>query len=131
MRFFVVLSFRGLFMLVFVLGLILLMILSPRAKADVLRGRAWYAAHPAIMRQVLAECRDDPGHIGMSPDCQNARAGEVLEASNMASRVLSPTSAQYWRVHPEWVKPQLQVCSHMRGDEPSYSWCIAARSVGR
>ena len=112
--------------------LVVLVAITPHhARSEERRTVSWYVHHPAAMRQVLGECRDDPGHIGMSPDCQNARGGEVQEALNMTPHFLSPDTPAYWRAHPDFVKRQLLVCSFMHGDEPSFPWCTAVRSVAR
>lgn len=128
---FVHISFRTVFYIIFVLGLVVLMVLSPWAKADERHTRSWYVSHPEIMRQVLATCRDDPGGIGMSRDCQNARAGEIYQTSLLAQRqagipvLRAPTDPQFWLDHPAWLREEIRQCDHKIVD----AFCPAARSA--
>lgn len=39
----------------------------------------YYRSHPALRREVLARCANDPGDEGRTPDCANARAAARLE----------------------------------------------------
>lgn len=38
-----------------------------------------YRADASLRREVFAECLNDPGGIGQTPDCVNAREAERLE----------------------------------------------------
>lgn len=85
-------SFRSLGFVLFILGLVALLFLSPRQghgeTAESLRTASWYAAHPATMRHMRAACIDDPGHGARTPDCINSRAGEWIEAVARARRAV-------------------------------------------
>ncbi len=40
---------------------------------------AYYRAHPAALKAMLSRCTNDPGGIGPTPECVNARAAELDE----------------------------------------------------
>ena len=35
---------------------------------------AYYRAHPVALKETLSRCTNDPGGLGRTPDCMNARA---------------------------------------------------------
>ena len=39
-----------------------------------------YRADAALRREVFGRCRNDPGGLGQTPDCVNAREAERLES---------------------------------------------------
>lgn len=39
-----------------------------------------FRADAALRREVFARCRNDPGGLGQTPDCVNAREAERLES---------------------------------------------------
>lgn len=39
----------------------------------------YYRSHPALRREVLERCTNDPGDEGRTPDCINARTAESME----------------------------------------------------
>lgn len=45
---------------------------SPAATHD----RTYYATHSDARAEVLAECRNDPGRLGGTPNCRNALAAQ-------------------------------------------------------
>jgi hypothetical protein len=39
-----------------------------------------YRANATLRREIFAKCRNDPGTLGQSADCINAREAELLES---------------------------------------------------
>lgn len=78
----------------------------------------WYATHPAERERTRRACLNDPGHLERTPDCINAKRGE-LEATAQANRpaggsgFLGPMSPEYWAAHPDERALKLSYCRPM------------------
>lgn len=87
----------------------------------------WFADNPQERARVELRCIDDPGHLGTTPDCINARqaASELsyryLQRSN-APRY-TPSDPRYWSARPVVRASHLGVCRV----SPAIGNCEAAR----
>jgi hypothetical protein len=94
---------------------------SPTAD-NTYRTATWYADHPAILNQVTAICRDDPGHATHNADCKNAEQGRTIVATRdaishrNATDLTPPSNPRYWQIHPSEVAFQRAVCSRLPAD---------------
>lgn len=93
----------------------------------------WYATHPAERAQVRRICLNDPGHLAMSPDCINAKRGD-LEAATNSSRLGSggidmsdPDTPQYWTRRPGNRAVKLAYCNRMTADAAIRAKCGPAQ----
>ena len=90
----------------------------------------WYAAHPAERERTRRACLNDPGHLEQTPDCINAKRGE-LEAATQANRnrpsagggFLGPMSPEYWASHPDERALQLAYCRRMTPEHQAEARC--------
>ena len=48
---------------------------------------AYYRSHPAVLQQVLSRCSNDPGSLGRTPDCINARLAARIEGIGSLGRL--------------------------------------------
>ena len=93
----------------------------------------WYATHPVEREQVRRICLNDPGHLARSPDCINAKRGD-LEAATRASRLGSrgidmsdPDTPEYWTRRPGDRTVKLAYCNRMTPEEAARATCGPAR----
>lgn len=103
---------------------------------DQARTVQWYAAHPAERERTRRACLNDPGHLEQTPDCINAKRGE-LEAMAQAtrpagtSRFLGPMSPEYWAAHPDERALKLSYCRPMPPQAQQAAGCGPAfQSLG-
>src|SRR3954452_1548277 len=97
-------------------GLVALCVVRPTFaqgwQPDQPRTVQWYATHPAERERTRRACLNDPGHLERTPDCVNAKRGE-LEASVHLLRLRDnrrrPTT---WRSH----RPRRRAALSQRGD---------------
>lgn len=91
----------------------------------------WYATHPAERERTRRACLNDPGHLEQTPDCINARRGE-LEAAAAANRqgrmtgggnVFGPLSPEYWAAHPAERELKLAYCRPMPPQAQAAAGC--------
>lgn len=93
----------------------------------------WYAAHPAERAQVRRICLNDPGHLAMSPDCINAKRGD-LEAATRSSPLGSggidmtdPDTPEYWTRRPGNRSVKLSYCSNLTSEQFARAHCGPAQ----
>ena len=93
----------------------------------------WYATHPAERAQVRRICLNDPGHLARSPDCINAKRGD-LEATTRSSRVggagidmSHPDTPQYWTRRPADRAHKLAYCQRMTPEHQAAAKCDVPR----
>jgi hypothetical protein len=55
-----------------VLALTVGMVLAGCQPSAAVHDKSYYAAHPDVRALVLANCRNDPGGLGETPNCVNA-----------------------------------------------------------
>ena len=48
---------------------------------------AFYRGHPTVLKSMLARCTNDPGGLGRTPDCINARAAARIERIGSLERL--------------------------------------------
>jgi hypothetical protein len=79
------------------LGAVALLALAACAPAAPARDKAFYASNVDARAQTLTACQADPGGLGRTADCGNARAAEAdahaarsYDAQRPASRVAQP-----------------------------------------
>lgn len=91
----------------------------------------WYATHAAERDRTRRACLNDPGHLERTPDCINAKRGE-LEASvraqqgNSASNgFLGSMTPEYWAAHPNERDLQLAYCRRMTPQHQAEAGCGA------
>ena len=90
----------------------------------------WYATHPSERERTRRACLNDPGHLEQTPDCINAKRGE-LEATAQANRsrtsggggFLGPMSPEYWAAHPDERALQLAYCRRMTPEHQAEAGC--------
>lgn len=88
----------------------------------------WYASHPSERAQVRRICVDDPGHLMQSPDCINAKRGD-LNAAIRSNRLdmSSPDGPEYWTRRPLDRANKLAMCSHMTPEHQANDHCDVPR----
>lgn len=93
----------------------------------------WYATHPRERAQVRRICLNDPGHLATSPDCINAKRGD-LEAATNSSRLGSggidmsdPDTPQYWTRRPGNRAVKLAYCNRMTPEAATRANCGPAQ----
>lgn len=89
---------------------------------------AWYASHPSERTQVRRICLNDPGHLMQSPDCINAKRGD-LEATVRNSRLdmSDPATPEYWARRPYDRANKIALCSHMPPAHAAADHCDVPR----
>jgi hypothetical protein len=49
---------------------------EPISTHDNVRTVEWYKSHTSERKTVLAECKDNPGELSLTPNCVNAKAAD-------------------------------------------------------
>lgn len=89
---------------------------------------SWFADHPQERARVELKCIDDPGHLGRTPDCINARQAAAELSYRYSQRVAGarykPNDPKFWSQRPLARADRLNIChaSEAVGD------CAAARA---
>ena len=115
-----------------------LMSIATPAKAQLLppenqRTVEWYRTHPTERAQVRRLCLNDPGRLAMSPDCINAKRGDLAAAVRSprqgltGSDMSSPESPQYWTSRPSDRATTLAYCGRLTGEAAVRFYCGPAR----
>ena len=96
----------------------------------------WYASHPSERAQVRRICLNDPGHLAMSPDCINAKRGDLSAAagkvggssrSNSDVDVSDPETPEYWTRRPGDRAFKLAYCARMTPEAAARATCGPAQ----
>ena len=69
-----------------------LLVLSACAKPQPVQEKAYYATHSVERTAEIAECRNDPGGIGKTPNCVNASAAAAAVESSRFWAIKKPKS---------------------------------------
>ena len=98
--------------------------------AEAQRTVEWYATHPAERERVRRTCLNDPGHLERTPDCINAKQGDLEAATSGASKspraaggFLAPLPPSYWASHPNERSLKLAYCKRMPPAEQTAAGC--------
>ena len=93
----------------------------------------WYASHPSERTQVRKICLNDPGHLAATPDCINAKRGDLVAANRGSSRsgsqgssdvdVSDPETPEYWTRRPGDRALKLAYCSRMTPEAAARATC--------
>jgi len=92
----------------------------------------WYASHPSERSQVRRICLNDPGHLAQSPDCINAKRGDLAAAGIPTRRgsqgidMSDPDTPEYWTKRPADRKLKLTYCSRLTAEEAARATCRPA-----
>lgn len=94
----------------------------------------WYATHPAERERTRRACLNDPGRLEHTPDCVNAKRGELEAAaasqqtgrSGTGGNILAPLPPEYWAARPSERALQLAYCRRMT---PEHQEAAGCRSV--
>lgn len=57
------------------------------AAAEPTRTVSWYRAHPTERAALLAKCRNNPGDLAATPNCQNAEKADAIEETARTGRL--------------------------------------------
>ena len=97
----------------------------------------WYASHPSERAQVRRICLNDPGHLAMSPDCINAKRGDLSAAAGNGGRsssrsnsdvdVSDPETPEYWTRRPGDRALKLAYCARMTPEAAARATCGPAQ----
>ena len=92
----------------------------------------WYASHPSERTQVRRICLNDPGHLAQSPDCINARRGDLSATLNSGRSspgmdTGNPNSPGYWTKRPNDRATTLSYCGNMTPESAAKFYCGAAK----
>ena len=93
----------------------------------------WYATHPAERAQVRRICLNDPGHLATSPDCINAKRGDLEAAVGSARRsdtgidMSDPDTPEYWTRRPGDRTLKLAYCRRLTPAEAARATCRPAQ----
>lgn len=96
----------------------------------------WYASHPSERGQVRRICLNDPGHLAATPDCINAKRGDLVAANRGGSRgspagsdidVSDPETPEYWTRRPGDRALKLAYCSRMTPEAAARATCGPAQ----
>lgn len=100
------------------------------------RTATWYAKTPAVAREVLAACIDDPGHARDNSDCYNAEQGLLNDSATKATanlhRFYPESDVRFWQNDWQHTVTVLKFCSKMTPAQKSqYGNCGIAREALR
>jgi len=93
----------------------------------------WYASHPSERTQVRRICLNDPGHLAMSPDCINAKRGDLAAAIGPSRRggqgvdLSDPDTPEYWTKRPADRAHKLAYCNRMTPEAAARATCRPAQ----
>ena len=93
----------------------------------------WYASHPSERTQVRRICLNDPGHLAQSPDCINAKKGDLIAAAGPSRRgsagvdMSDPDSPEYWSKRPNDRTLKLGYCRRMSPQQQQSAGCAPAQ----
>ena len=92
----------------------------------------WYASHPSERTQVRRICLNDPGHLAQSPDCINAKRGDLAATLNSGRGsagvdTSNPNSPGYWTKRPNDRATTLAYCGNMTPESAAKFYCGAAK----
>ena len=93
----------------------------------------WYAAHPAERAQVRRACLNDPGHLAHSPDCINAKRGDLAAAAGSTREgdsdidMSDPDTPEYWTRRPADRAFKLVYCDRMTPEHQAAAKCDIPR----
>ena len=123
-------------------ALFLLSIATP-AKAQLLppenqRTVEWYRTHPTERAQVRRLCLNDPGRLAMSPDCINAKRGDLAAIAGPIRRdptsrdttgidMSDPDTPEYWTRRPANRAHMLAYCNRMTPAQAARATCRPAQ----
>ncbi len=100
---------------------------------EYLRTVEWYASHPSERTQVRRICLNDPGHLAQSPDCINAKKGDLIAATGQSRRgsagvdMSDPDTPEYWSKRPNDRTMKLAYCGRMNPQQQQSAGCGPAR----
>lgn len=93
----------------------------------------WYAAHDAERTRVRHICLNDPGHLENSPDCINAKRGDLQAAIRHAGQGVPGgrwDTPEYWTNRPAERRAKLWMCGNMTPAAQAADHCdLAQRSL--
>lgn len=92
----------------------------------------WYASHPSERAQVRRICLNDPGHLAQSPDCINAKRGDLSATLNSGRGsagidTSNPNSPGYWMKRPNDRATTLAYCGNMTPESAAKFYCGPAK----
>lgn len=122
-----------------IVAVALLLSTAVPAKAQLLppedqRTVEWYRTHPAERAQVRRLCLNDPGHLAMSPDCINAKRGDLAAVAGPTRRdatgrnttgidMSDPDTPEYWTRRPDDRTFKLGYCKRMTPENQARAKC--------